>query len=154
MTLFSLERPNFQEHLQSRVEIMEGREVTLSCAASGGPGLTLSWTHNRVNITQLGSTGSGKYKIIGTTGDRTVVSTLTLNQLRINDSGIIVCIAMVTVFREDSQDVTPFTNFTTTSLVVLGKYYKQNHTIIKQQTKVPSISSILYIRILSINYKI
>ena len=85
-----------------------------------------------------------------------MASTLTLDQLRINDSGIIVCIAMVTVFREDSQDVTPmmFTNFTATSLVVLGKYYKQNHTIIKQQTKVPSISSILYIRILSINYKI
>ena len=107
MTLLSLERPTFQEHLQSRVEVIEGRDVTLSCAASGGPGLTLSWYHNRVNITQLGSNGSGKYKIIHTTGDRTATSTLTLNQLRINDSGIIACIAMVTVFREDSQDVTP-----------------------------------------------
>jgi len=135
MTLLSLERPTFQEHLQSRVEVIEGRDVTLSCAASGGPGLTLSWYHNRVNITQLGSTGSGKYKIIHTTGDRTATSTLTLSQLRINDSGIIACIAMVTVFREDSQDVTPmmFTNFTVTSLVVLGKYYK--HTIIKQTDK-------------------
>lgn len=98
--------------------------MTLSCAASGAPGLTLSWTHKGMNITQLGSTRSGKYRIIGTTADRTATSTLTLNQLRINDSGVIACIAMVTVFMEDSQDAIPvvFTNFTATSLSVLGKY--------------------------------
>ena len=123
--------------LLSSLEVIKGEDVMLSCAASGGPGLTLSWHHNGVNITQLGSTGSGKYKIIGTTGDRTATSILIVNQLRSTDSGTITCVAMVTVFREDSQDVTPmmFTNFTVTSLVVLGKYYKQNHTIIKQTDK-------------------
>ena len=85
--------------------------MTLSCAASGGPGLTLSWHHNGVNITQLGSTRSGKYTIINTTEDRTVTSMLTLSQLRSTDSGIITCTAMITVFMENSQlpNVTPKT---------------------------------------------
>ena len=80
-----------------------------------------------MNITQLGSTHSGKYRIIGTTEDRTATSILTLNQLRINDSGIIECIAMVTVFKEGSHDAIPvvFTNLTATSLSVLGKYFAE-----------------------------
>ena len=64
--LFISERPTFQESLQPRVEVGEGRNM-FSCAASGGPGLTLSWTHNGMNVTQLSSTGSGKYTIIGNT---------------------------------------------------------------------------------------
>ena len=105
--------------------MVEGKEVKLSCAASGGPGLTFSWHHNGVNITKLGSTHSGKYKIIGTTADRTVTSILTVNQLRSNDSGTISCIAMVTVYMENPQlpNMTPviLTNSSSTSLSVVGK---------------------------------
>ena len=122
MTLLSLERPTFQEHLQPRVKVIKGEDVTLSCAASGGPGLTLTWYHNGVNITQLGSTGNGKYKITGTTGDRTAISILTVNQLRSTDSGIIACVALI---MEDPQlpNVTPviLRNSSSTSLSVVGK---------------------------------
>lgn len=98
----------------------------MSCAASGGPGLTFTWYHNGVNITELGSTGNGKYKIIGTTGDRTANSTLIVNQLRSTDSGTIACVAMVTVYMENPQlpNVTPvtFPNSSCTSLSVVGKH--------------------------------
>lgn len=99
------------------MEVVEGKEVTLSCAASGGPGLTLSWTHNGVNITR-----SGKYKIINTTEDRTVTSILTISRLGSTDSGIITCTAMITVYMENPQlpNVTPvtFSKSSSTSLSV------------------------------------
>ena len=97
--------------------VIEGREVILSCEASGGPGLTLSWIHNGVNLTQLGSTRSGKYII---TKNQTATSMLTMNQLGSADSGTIACIAMVTVFMENSQTAVTFTASTSTSLSVLG----------------------------------
>ena len=126
LIFISSEKPNIHVPLLSSLEVIKGRIVTLSCAASGGPGLTLSWHHNGVNVTQLGSTGSGKYKIIGTNGDRTATSILTVNQLRSTDSGTITCTAMVTVYMENPQlpNVTPvtLTNFTATSLSVLGKH--------------------------------
>ena len=107
------------------MEVIKGRNMT-SCAASGGPGLTLTWYHNGVNITQLGSTGSGKYKITGTTGDRTATSILIVNQLRSTDSGIIACVALITVYMENPQlpNVTPvtFTNSSSISFSVAGKH--------------------------------
>ena len=104
------------------MEVVEGKEVTLSCAASGGPGLTLSWHHNGVNITH-----SGKYKIINTTEDRTVTSILTISRLvKRTDSGIITCTAMITVYLENPQlpNVTPVTlsNSSFTYLSVAGKH--------------------------------
>lgn len=109
--MFISERPTFQESLQPREEVVEGRNMTFSCAASGGPGLTLSWTHNGMNITQAGSTGSGKYTITGNTKSRTATSRLTVNRLRSTDSGSIACVAMVTVYMENPQlpNVTPET---------------------------------------------
>ena len=126
MIFISSEKPNILVPLLSSLEMIKGRNMTLSCAASGGPGLTLSWHHNGVNITQLGSTGSGKYKIIGTTGDRTATSILIVNQLRSTDSGIIACVALITVYMENPQlpNVTPvtFSNSSSISLSVVGKH--------------------------------
>lgn len=123
--LFISERPTFQESLQPREEVDEGRNMTFSCAASGGPGITLSWTHNGLNLTQLGSTGSGKYTINGNTKSRNATSKLTVNRLRSTDSGTITCVAMVTVYMEDPQlpNVTPVVlrDSSSTSLSVVGK---------------------------------
>ena len=126
MIFISSEKPNIHVPLLSSLEVIKGRNMILSCAARGGPGLTHTWYHNGVNITQLGSTGNGKYKIIGTTGDRTATSTLIVNQLRSTDSGIIACVAMVTVYIENPQlpNVTAvtFTNSSSISLSVVGKH--------------------------------
>ena len=110
--------------------MIEGREVILSCEASGGPGLTLSWIHNGVNLTQSGSTRSGKYII---TKNQTATSMLTMNQLGSADSGTIACIAMVTVFMNPQTSVT-FTASTSTSLSVLGKCMLSAHNIMKKHT--------------------
>ena len=87
-------------------------------SASGGPGLTLSWTHNGMNLTQAGSTDHGKYRI---TKNGNTTTMLTMNQLGSTDSGSIACIAMVTVFVENSQTPVTFTTSTSTSLSILGK---------------------------------
>ena len=126
MIFISSEKPNIHVPLLSSLEVIKGEDVMLSCAARGGPGLTLTWHHNGVNITELGSTGSGKYKITGTTGDRTATSILIVNQLRSTDGGTITCVAMVTVYMENPQlpNVTPvtFTNSSSISLSVVGKH--------------------------------
>lgn len=116
--LISSERPTIRTHLQSSTVVVEGRNMTLSCAASGGPGLTLSWHHNGVNLTQAGSTDNGKYRI---TKNGNTTTMLTMNQVGSTDSGRIECIAMVTVFVENSQTPTRFTASTSTSLSILGK---------------------------------
>ena len=97
------------------------REVTFSCTAHGGPGLTLSWTHNGVNVNSIGSTGSGKYRVNGTTEDRSATSMITMNPLRSVDSGIIECTATVRVFKGKSETPETFTVSTSTFLSVLGK---------------------------------
>ena len=124
MILFS-ERPTIQTPLRPRVEVIdandEGREVTFSCTARGGPRLTFSWTHNGANVNPIGSTGSGKYRVNGATEDGSVTSMLTMNQLRSTDSGSVGCTATVTVFRGNSQTPETFTASTSTSLSVLGR---------------------------------
>lgn len=123
MLLFS-ERPTIQTPLRPRVEVIDAnreREVTFSCTARGGPRLTLSWTHNGANVDPIGSTGSGKYRVNGTTEDGSATSMLTMNQLRSTDSGSIACIATVTVFIGNSQTPETFTASTSTSLSILGR---------------------------------
>ena len=116
---FFLERPTIQTPPRPRVEVIDAnreREVTFSCTAHGGPGLTLSWTHN---VNSIGSTGSRKYRVNGTTEDRSATSMLTMNTLRSADSGIIGCTATVRVWESETPET--FTASTYTSLSVLGK---------------------------------
>lgn len=119
IAFFFLERPTIQTPPRPRVKVIDAnreREVTFSCTAHGGPGLTLSWTHN---VNSIGSTGSRKYRVNGTTEDRSATSMLTMNTLRSADSGIIGCTATVRVWESETPET--FTASTYTSLSVLGK---------------------------------